>query len=164
MSDGRTLEFRGTARAETLAAPPLDREALTRELKDATKDMENVTVQAGEEGVTITLENIQFEADSARLLPEETDKIARIAQILKSYPERDILVEGHTALAGTEEGRLKLSVERAAVVADRLIREGARTADRIVVRGWGAERPIATNSTEAGKSRNRRVEITILEN
>ncbi|HOX13559.1 MAG TPA: OmpA family protein, partial [Spirochaetales bacterium] len=57
-----------------------------------------------------------------------------------------------------------LSVERAAAVADRLVRLGVRTPDRIVVRGWGAERPIDTNSTEAGRSRNRRVEITILEN
>lgn len=164
LSDGHTLEFRGTARAETLESPPLDREALTRELQDATKGMENVTVQAGDAGVTITIENIQFEPDSARLVPSELDKIARIAEILSGYPERDILVEGHTAFAGTEEGRRKLSVERAAAVADRLIGLGARTADRILVRGWGAERPIATNSTEAGKARNRRVEITILEN
>lgn len=163
-SDGTTVEFRGKAASRMLEAPPLDRDALARELQEATKGMENVTVQAGDEGVTITIENIQFEADSARLLPSELEKIARIADILKAYPERDILVEGHTALAGTAAGRQKLSVERAAAVADRLVNLGARTADRIIVRGWGAERPIDTNSTEAGRSRNRRVEITILEN
>lgn len=163
-SDGVTVEFRGTAASRMLEAPALDRDALARELEEATKDMENVTVQAGDEGVTITIENVQFEADSARLLPSEIEKIGKIAEILKSYPERDILVEGHTALAGTAAGRQKLSVERAAAVADRIVRLGARTPDRIVVRGWGAERPIDTNSTEAGRSRNRRVEITILEN
>ena len=164
LSTGTTVEYRGKAASRMLEAPPLDREALTRALQEATKDLENVTVQAGDEGVTITIENVQFEADSARLLPSELDKLGRIAEILKAYPERDILVEGHTALAGTAAGRQKLSVERAAAVADRLVRLGVRTPDRIVVRGWGAERPIDTNSTEAGRSRNRRVEITILEN
>lgn len=163
-SDGVTMEFRGKAASRMLEAPPLDREVLARELREATKGMENVTVQAGDEGVTITIENVQFEADSARLLPAEVEKIARIAEILAAYPERDVLVEGHTALAGTAEGRKKLSVERAAAVADRFVRLGARTADRILVRGWGAEKPVDTNSTEAGRSRNRRVEITILEN
>lgn len=164
LSNGTTVEFRGKAASRMLEAPALDREALARELQEATKDLENVTIQTGDEGVTITIEDVQFEADSARLLPSEVEKIGRIAEILKSYPERDILVEGHTALAGTAAGRQQLSVERAAVVADRLVRLGVRTPDRIVVRGWGAERPIDTNSTEAGRSRNRRVEITILEN
>jgi outer membrane protein OmpA-like peptidoglycan-associated protein len=164
LSDGTSAEFRGTAASRMLEAPPLDRDVLARELREATKDLDNVTIQAGDEGVTITIENVQFEADSARLLPSEVEKIGRIAEILKSYPQRDILVEGHTALAGTAAGRQQLSVERAAAVADRLVRLGARTPDRIVVRGWGAERPIDTNSTESGRSRNRRVEITILEN
>jgi len=164
LSNGTTAEFRGKAASRMLEAPPLDRDALARELREATKGMENVTVQTGDEGVTITIENVQFEADSARLLPSEIEKIARIAEILKSYPARDILVEGHTALAGTAAGRRQLSVERAAAVADRIVRLGARSADRIIVRGWGAERPIDTNSTEAGRSRNRRVEITVLEN
>jgi len=164
LSTGLTMEFRGKSSSKMLEAPPLDRDALTQELKEATKDMENVSVASGDEGVTITIENIQFEPDSARLVPSELEKIAQIAQILKRYPERDVLVAGHTALAGTAEGRLKLSVERAAAVAERLIRLEARTADRVTVRGYGAERPIATNSTEAGKARNRRVEITILEN
>lgn len=164
ISTGSTLEFRGKARSEMIDAPPLDRAALEREIRDATEGLENVTVKSGEEGVTITIENIQFEADSARLRPEELSKLSRIADILKRYPDRDILVAGHTALAGTAEGRRKLSVERAAAVADRLIRLGARAADRVVVRGYGAERPLAPNTTEANKARNRRVEITILEN
>jgi len=87
-----------------------------------------------------------------------------IAEILKRYPDRDILVGGHTALAGTAEGRQKLSEERAAAVAEYLIDRGARTDTQIVVRGYGAEKPLADNSTEAGREKNRRVEITILEN
>ncbi len=92
------------------------------------------------------------------------DKIDKIAEILKRYPNRDILISGHTALAGTPEGRQKLSLERARAVAEELISLGARTTTEIMIRGYGATRPAASNATEAGRRLNRRVEITILEN
>jgi len=110
------------------------------------------------------MEDIQFHADTAIMLPGESEKLDRIAEILMRFPERDIMVSGHTALAGTPEGRMRLSTERAAVVAEYLIGLNVRTPDRIVVRGYGALRPLADNDTEEGMRRNRRVEITILEN
>jgi outer membrane protein OmpA-like peptidoglycan-associated protein len=91
-------------------------------------------------------------------------KLDRIAEILMNYPNRDILVGGHTALAGTAAGRLQLSVERAASVAEYFLSRNVRTPDRVVIRGYGAEQPIADNRTPEGMARNRRVEITILEN
>ncbi|MDR1901047.1 MAG: OmpA family protein, partial [Treponema sp.] len=92
------------------------------------------------------------------------EKLDRIAAVLRRRPERDILVAGHTALAGSAEGRERLSLRRAAAVAEYLIAAGVRSRDRVLVRGRGAEVPRADNSTEAGRRRNRRVEITILEN
>jgi outer membrane protein OmpA-like peptidoglycan-associated protein len=121
-------------------------------------------VRIVDEGITITLEDIQFEPDSAILMQSEQVKLDKIAEILKRYPERDILIGGHTALAGTAESRILLSQERAAAAADYLIETEIRTADRIVVQGYGAERPLADNQTEEGRRKNRRVEITILEN
>jgi outer membrane protein OmpA-like peptidoglycan-associated protein len=59
---------------------------------------------------------------------------------------------------------MSLSIDRARTVADYLLSKNVRSADRIVIRGYGAEAPIADNSTEEGMRRNRRVEITILEN
>lgn len=144
----------------------MDRDAVAR---DIAQDINNLgirdtTVRVVPEGVTISLENIQFQADSAVLLASEKEKLNKIAEILKRYPDRDILVGGHTALAGTAEGRQRLSQERASAVAEYLISQGAKTNTQIVVRGYGAERPLADNSTEAGRQKNRRVEITILEN
>ena len=80
------------------------------------------------------------------------------------YPERDILITGYTALAGTEEGRQRLSEERAAAVGQYLLDLGARSRDHMVYRGMGAKDPIADNSTPEGMRKNRRVEITIMEN
>jgi outer membrane protein OmpA-like peptidoglycan-associated protein len=147
-----------------IEASLMDRDELAGQVRDAVAGLKDVTVTSDERGVTIGLENIQFVADSARLLPGEDAKIQRIAQILATIPEHDIRVSGHTALAGTAAARESLSRERATVVAELLITLGARDPEKVTVIGYGAERPIADNATEAGRARNRRVEITLLEN
>lgn len=164
LSNGQTIEYRGQASAEVVESQLMDRGALEKRLRDAVKGMDDVGVASDERGVTITLEDIQFEPDSARLLPSELDKIRRIAEVLKAEPDRHLLISGHTAMAGTAEGRMQLSQERARAVAEVLIGLGVRVPEDITVIGYGAERPVADNLTEAGRSRNRRVEITILEN
>ncbi|HUX12396.1 MAG TPA: OmpA family protein, partial [Spirochaetia bacterium] len=121
-------------------------------------------VKADERGVTISIENIQFLADSSVLTDSEKLKIQHIADILKKYPDRDLLITGYTALAGTEQGRQKLSEERAAAVGQYLLDSGARTREQMSYRGMGARNPVADNSTEAGMRKNRRVEITLMEN
>jgi outer membrane protein OmpA-like peptidoglycan-associated protein len=166
LSDGTIVEYRGTAQAEILESPEMDKEGIAGEIAGDLKRMgvEDARVRVDQEGVTISLEDIRFEAESAILRPGEQAKLDKIAEILSRYPGRDILVGGHTALAGTESGRQTLSTQRAATVADYLIGKEVRSSDRVVVRGYGAERPVADNRTEAGMARNRRVEITILEN
>ena len=164
LSDGRTVEYRGVAGAKVVEAVLMDRAGLEKDVWDAVSGLKDVNVTSDERGVTISIENIRFAADSSRLMPSELDKIRTIAGILKGLPERDIQVSGHTALAGTAAARQELSKERARAVAEELIRLGARKAESITVLGYGAEKPVADNTTEAGMARNRRVEITILEN
>jgi outer membrane protein OmpA-like peptidoglycan-associated protein len=166
LSDGRTVEYRGQAQAEVLESTRMDREQVVEEITEDLERLgiENATIRAVDEGVTISMDNILFEAETARMLPGEERKLEQIAEILRRYQDRDILVGGHTALAGIEADRLTLSRERAAVVADYLIAQGVRSRDRIVVRGYGADRPVADNSSAEGMRRNRRVEITLLEN
>jgi outer membrane protein OmpA-like peptidoglycan-associated protein len=166
LSDGRTVEYRGKASAEIIESPEMDKTKIAEEI---TEDLNRLNIPGAEvrvvdEGITISLENIQFRADTAVMLSGEQTKLDKIAEILARYPDRDILVAGHTALAGSAEGRMKLSVERAASVAEYLISKGVRRADRVVVRGFGAEKPLGDNRTQEGMRKNRRVEITILEN
>jgi len=138
----------------------LTAEEITAQLKEL--KVENASVRVTEEGVTISLSNIQFLANSVELPEKEKSEIAEIARILKSIPGRKILISGHTALAGTEQDRLRTSRERAQAVADYLVLLGARKADEIIVKGYGSERAIADNSTPEGMALNRRVEITLL--
>jgi len=166
LSDGQTFEYRGVSEAEVVEAPPMAKEDMVRDITEdiLSLDIPDVSVRITDEGIVISLENIQFDPDSAVLRPEEKPKLDKIAEILLRYPDRDILVGGHTALAGTAAGRMQLSVERAASVAEYLLGKNVRKADRVVIRGYGAEQPIADNRTAEGMERNRRVEITILEN
>jgi outer membrane protein OmpA-like peptidoglycan-associated protein len=164
--DGHSIEFRATGEAETENTLVLNKEKVAKELSVNLEKL-NITgssVEITEEGVKLSLENILFPGDSSVLKPTEQGKLDLILQLLAPFKERDLLVEGHTALAGSKEFRDKLSLERAKSVASYFIQKGARTADHIVIRGHGAEKPIAPNSSENGMRKNRRVEITILEN
>ena len=124
----------------------------------------DTSAQATHEGIVIRLSNIQFLADSAKMPPSELQKIQEIANILKTIPGRKIQIAGHTAQAGSRQGQRTISRERAQAVASQLVSLKAIAASNIVVIGYGAERPIASNATDAGRAANRRVEITILEN
>jgi len=166
LSNGDSYEFTGTATAKLVRSRSMDKETVKDELERriAENGIPDAGVRVGDDGVIISLENIQFKADSAVPLSGEMDKLKRVVSLLKLYPDRDILVTGHTALAGTAEGRMALSLERARTVATFLKDELNIDDDRLMIEGKGAGEPVAPNDTEEGKRKNRRVEITILEN
>ncbi|GHV86127.1 hypothetical protein AGMMS50230_17350 [Spirochaetia bacterium] len=143
----------------------VEREALAQEINTrlSADKVIDTTARATNEGVTISLSNIQFLANSAELPESEKAKLREIAGILKTMPGRRILVSGHTAQAGTEAERQRTSLLRAQAAADYLVSQGARSSGEIIVRGYGSDQPLASNSTDEGRALNRRVEITILE-
>lgn len=162
---GNRFDFSGTTHEEITE---FTRTATEENLKDVQEKitqmgLRDVSVTKSENGLTISLENIQFKPDSAELTESEMAKIRKIAAILQAYPDNDLLVSGHTALAGTENARQQLSEARAESVADFLVGLGVREKNRVFTRGFGARVPIASNQTEEGKAKNRRVEITILD-
>jgi len=165
LNTGAIIEYRGSAQAEITALQRMDKEKIAEALDKNIRDLgiTNTTVEKTDEGITISIENIQFEADSARLLASEQDKLKKIGALLTEYPDYELLISGHTALAGKAEARQILSEQRAAAVANYLIELGVREQHHIYTRGFGAEKPIAPNTTEANRARNRRVEITVLE-
>ena len=164
-SKGNLFEFTGKAHAEVTEFETVNTKdnlkSVTKQVKDL--GLENVVVKQSEKGLVLSIENIQFEADSSILLESEKRKLDKIAQILNKWPNNDILVTGHTALAGTENMRQILSEERAAAVADYLISLGVRDSKNVFTKGFGATQPVAPNNNEKNKAKNRRVEITILD-
>jgi outer membrane protein OmpA-like peptidoglycan-associated protein len=166
LNNGQHVEYEGTSKGHVVYTRPMDRAKVRDEIQKSIEEkrIPDTTVRADSEGVTISLENIQFGPDSDELLLPEKAKLEKIAEILKRYPDRDLLITGHTALAGTAEGRQELSDKRAAVVGAYLLQLGVRDRTQMRFRGAGASEPIADNGTEAGMRRNRRVEIKLLEN
>ena len=165
LNTGAIIEYRGSAKAEITALQRMDKEKIADTLDKNLRDLgiTNATVQKTDEGITISLEKIQFEADSARLLPGEKEKLEKIGTLLREYPDYELLISGHTARAGKAEDRQLLSEQRAEAVAQYLIELGVREEHHIFTRGFGSEKPIAPNTTEENMARNRRVEITVLE-
>jgi len=141
-----------------------EEERLAKEINEelAAHHVEDAKATVTAEGVTISISNIQFRANSSELMETERAKIREIAQILQHVQERNLLVAGHTASAGTWDEQQRTSRDRAQAVANYLISLGVRTTQEITVRGYGADRPIAASDTAEGMAQNRRVEITIL--
>lgn len=102
-----------------------------------------------------------FDVDSSMLKPGAYDEIARVAKVLVQYPQTTIMIAGYTDSTGTEAYNQQLSERRAQVVKNALAGQGVNPA-RMTVVGYGESKPVADNSTEAGRQLNRRVEITIV--
>lgn len=113
-------------------------------------------------GVKLTVRDLRFVPDSDAILPEEKGRIELIARALSAIPNKTFLVEGHTAAVGKAAGELELSARRAKRVVDELVARGI-PADRFIYKGWGGTKPLADNGTDAGRAKNRRVEITVLD-
>jgi outer membrane protein OmpA-like peptidoglycan-associated protein/uncharacterized membrane protein len=150
---------------EEAARRRAEEERLARDINAqlAAQNVAGATVTVTEEGIMISLSNIQFPANSAVLADSEKKKLDEITAILKTVPGKKLRVAGHCALDGTVEYQQRISTERAQAVAEYLVSSGVRKRDDLVVIGYGAQRPIADNATEAGMEQNRRVEITIIQ-
>lgn len=139
------------AEAEKLLA---QNQALMQQLKE-------LQGRQTERGLVLTLGDVLFETAKADLLPSAADNLSKIAAFLRENPKRNVLVEGHTDDRGGDSYNMQLSESRANSVRSALLMQGI-DANRILARGYGESRPIESNATETGRQKNRRVEITIL--
>ncbi len=110
--------------------------------------------------IKFTLGDVLFVTGKADLLPGATTKIDEIAGFLQRYPDKTLLIEGHTDSMGSDDYNMALSQKRADFVKNALQEKGI-SGNRMVSRGLGQSHPIASNSTVAGRQSNRRIEITV---
>jgi len=120
-------------------------------------------VRSSSRGVVINLPDILFEFDRANLTPEAYRTLGGISEVLRGVQGRTLAVEGHTDSVGTVTYNKDLSVRRAQSVANELSHEGVPSS-QMRVTGFGEGSPIATNNTDAGRARNRRVEVIVENN
>ncbi len=115
---------------------------------------------ADDRGQVLTVGDVSFEFNTAELSPAGEKAIAGIAEILQRYPDRTILIEGYTDDSGPAEVNRSISQRRAENVKRLLVELGAAE-DKIGAIGLGEYYPIADNKSQAGRIKNRRVEIII---
>lgn len=107
---------------------------------------------------------VTFGLDSADLRPEATTELDEASALLNLHNELvRIEVAGHTCDLGVDDYNQGLSERRAAAVRDYLVNEGGVDADRLVVRGYGEDRPKMPNTSTENRQQNRRVELVVME-
>lgn len=121
-------------------------------------DAEDMASSISETG-RVAIENIYFDFNKATLLPDSDDALAEMAKLLKEVSDVKVYLVGHTDNVGSMEANLDLSRRRAEAVVEALVSDYGVSRDRIVPAGVGPLAPIASNATEAGQAKNRRVEL-----
>ena len=110
--------------------------------------------------VTIAL-NVEFDTNSAVVKEKYHSEIQRVADFMKTYPKTTAVIEGHTDNIASAEYNQKLSQSRANSVRQYLIDKFGVKASRLSAVGYGMTKPIASNDTEEGRQKNRRVQAVI---
>lgn len=126
------------------------------------QQLENLQLRQTESGVVVTLGDVLFETGQAELRSDSQTSLVEVVDLLQSEPGKSIRIEGHTDSVGDAAANLQLSEQRAHSVLAALQSLGVDPA-RITVVGMGEDFPIASNDTEEGRSKNRRVDVILLD-
>lgn len=110
----------------------------------------------------IALDGVRFEVDSATLRPESEAALRAVVDMLRGYADLRAEVAGHTDDRGSAAHNRRLSRQRAEAVREWLVAAGI-DASALTARGYGEERPLASNATDEGRAINRRVVLRILD-
>lgn len=140
--------------AEAAAKAKADADKLMRELAD-------LKAKQTDRGIVLTIGEVLFAFGKADLSTDANRSVSKLAGFLTKYPNRNVLIEGHTDSIGSDEYNLELSRKRAESVNERLIGFGIDPG-RITTVGYGEKYPAVSNDTEANRALNRRVEVVIL--
>jgi outer membrane protein OmpA-like peptidoglycan-associated protein len=140
------------ARERTLAAQ--------RETDDLQRQIAELNARETDRGLVVTLGDLLFETGKSDLKGGAASNLNKLATFLNEYPDRSVLIEGHTDDVGSEESNFNLSQRRANSVKSYLVGEGVPST-RLSTSGLGEGSPVAGNDTSTGRQQNRRVEVII---
>jgi outer membrane protein OmpA-like peptidoglycan-associated protein len=160
LEQGTVERQRVLAEARSREAALAQRRAASAEQQAASLEQQLKDLQARqtERGWVLTLGDVLFDTDKARLKPGAYSTIERLAKALQSVPTRRVVIEGHTDNMGSDEYNQELSEQRALAVQSALMQRGVN-GSQISTAGKGESSPVASNGTAGGRQQNRRVEV-----
>jgi OmpA-OmpF porin, OOP family len=126
--------------------------SLIRFIEDKSKPVDKKT--------WFTFDRLYFDTGKSTLKAESKEQLENIAKIMKAYPNVNLKMGGYTDNTGSVEGNMKLSTDRAQVTMKQLAEMGIGAA-RLSAEGYGPQFPVATNDTEEGRSKNRRIDVRV---
>lgn len=141
------------AQVDTLRVQPREIGAIAVNAEQMAKDLETKG--------RVALYGIFFDTDSAEFKPESRPTVGEIARLMKEKTDQRLLVVGHTDSRGSFDYNIELSSRRAQAVVDALVREHGIARDRLKPWGVGYSAPRASNDSDVGQAKNRRVELVI---
>ncbi|MEN3292909.1 MAG: hypothetical protein V7642_2162 [Burkholderiales bacterium] len=147
------------AQGETADAQRKTQEAQARAAQ-LEAQMADLAAKKTERGMVITLGDVLFGTDMARLNSDGMRTAQKLADVLQQNPQRTVLVEGFTDSTGTASHNQELSERRATAVRSALQELGVAR-ERVAIRGYGQAHPVASNNTAQNRQLNRRVEIVL---
>ena len=134
---------------------------MDQQAKELQQNIPGATITRVGEGIAVSFPSgILYPFNSTEILPAGKDNLRQLATSLDKYPNSDVLIVGHTDSVGTDAYNLDLS-QRRALAASAYLQSLGVPAARLQTQGKGESEPIASNDTEDGRQRNRRVEIAI---
>lgn len=163
--DARTQDAqRAELKAEALGAVAshyqTQAELQAQTIKNLNADLQDLQAKETARGITLTLGDVLFASGKAELKPGAERKLGPLVKFLREHPEENVVIEGHTDNVGTDSFNLDLSQRRAEAVKAAMVLEQV-PADRVIARGLGKEFPVTSNTSDAGRLQNRRVEIIL---
>ena len=124
--------------------------------------LQTMTATSEARGQVMTLSGDAFASGQSQLKPEARANLQRVVEFVNRFPDKTVLIEGHTDSQGSANLNQVLSQKRAEAVRNALLQDGV-DGSRLTAVGLGKDRPIADNGTSEGRARNRRVEIVVLD-
>ena len=140
-----------------------DAEAARLKEEELKRQLDELNAKETERGIVITLGDVLFATGRAELTGGAPEGLRKLALFLGQYPDRNIVIEGHTDSIGSDNANLILSQRRADTVQSFLANQGVSTT-RMRTVGLGEGSPIAGNDSATGRQQNRRVEVIIENN
>jgi len=114
--------------------------------------------------IIMRLVGLEFDSGASQLKPSNFDLLAKVEKAIDVFPRSELIIEGHTDSHGSDDLNQKLSQERAESVQQYMINAMRIPSYRLIATGYGETRPVASNETESGRQKNRRIDIVIKPN